>query len=235
MGTVVYMVILSLSILALGVWVFWSVRGVRAYLQARGKRLVTCPETHCAAAVEIDLKARAGGPFGVEATSACRIVHAGPSGRIAPRIACSRSRPGARGAGPQHRGGVVQRQDLRLLSQAGGQDRGMDWPHASPAGSGYEDPDVGRGPAREAAGGLRELQARLLVMPHCGNLPPRPPGAGHRPTAALVSPPARGMTARHAAGLESDRGISSGGTATRPVSCRWISDTECPRTAPCRD
>ncbi|MGD1155618.1 MAG: hypothetical protein ABSA41_07290 [Terriglobia bacterium] len=56
MGTVVYMFILSLSILALGVWVFWSVRGVRAYLQARGKRLVTCPETHCAAAVELDAK-----------------------------------------------------------------------------------------------------------------------------------------------------------------------------------
>lgn len=59
MGTIVVVFILSLSGLALGVTVFTSVRGVRAYLRARGKRLVTCPETHCAAIVELDAKGAA--------------------------------------------------------------------------------------------------------------------------------------------------------------------------------
>jgi len=56
MGTVVFVAVLSLSGLALGVTIFASVRGVHAYWRAGGKRLVTCPETHCAAAVELDAK-----------------------------------------------------------------------------------------------------------------------------------------------------------------------------------
>src|SRR5208337_1984998 len=56
MGTFMVVFILSLSGLALSVTIFASVRGVHAYLRARGKRLVTCPETHCAAAVELDAK-----------------------------------------------------------------------------------------------------------------------------------------------------------------------------------
>jgi hypothetical protein len=56
MGTVGVVVILSLAGLALAMTLIMSVRGVRAYLRARGKRLVTCPETHCAAAVELDAK-----------------------------------------------------------------------------------------------------------------------------------------------------------------------------------
>ena len=56
MGTLMIVLILSLSGLALGMISLMSVRGVRAYWRARGKRLVTCPETHCAAAVELDAK-----------------------------------------------------------------------------------------------------------------------------------------------------------------------------------
>jgi len=68
MGTVMVVVILLLAGLALGTTLFVSVRGVRAYVRARGKRLVTCPETHCAAAVELDaqgaaLKAFRGGTY----------------------------------------------------------------------------------------------------------------------------------------------------------------------------
>ncbi len=54
MGTLIVVVILSLSAIALGVTGFASIRGIRTYLRARGKRLVTCPETQCAAAVELD-------------------------------------------------------------------------------------------------------------------------------------------------------------------------------------
>ena len=54
MGTFMVVVILSLAGLALGMTIFVTVRGVVLYLRARGKRLVTCPETHCTAAVELD-------------------------------------------------------------------------------------------------------------------------------------------------------------------------------------
>jgi len=56
MGSAVVLLILSLSGLALCITVIMSVRGVRAYISARGKRLITCPENHCSAAVELDAK-----------------------------------------------------------------------------------------------------------------------------------------------------------------------------------
>jgi len=59
MGSVAIVVILSLAGLAAGIMTFASVRGIRAYVRARGKRLVTCPENHCAAAVELDAKGAA--------------------------------------------------------------------------------------------------------------------------------------------------------------------------------
>lgn len=59
MGTLMVVLILSLSGLALGMTSVMSVRGLRTYLRSRGKRLVTCPETHCAAAVELDAKGAA--------------------------------------------------------------------------------------------------------------------------------------------------------------------------------
>ena len=59
MGTLVTVFILSLCGLAVGVTIFASARGVRAYFRARGKRLVTCPETQCAAAVELDARTAA--------------------------------------------------------------------------------------------------------------------------------------------------------------------------------
>ena len=98
MGTVVVLFILSLAGLALGMMIFASVRGVRAYWRARGKRLVTCPENHCAAAVELDAKG-AGLRLSEEVlTSASRIVRAGRKRRIAPRIACRRSKRWGKGA-----------------------------------------------------------------------------------------------------------------------------------------
>jgi hypothetical protein len=59
MGTVLVVCILSLVGLSLVMTVFRLVRGFQAFWKARGKRLVTCPETHRAAAVELDAK-RAG-------------------------------------------------------------------------------------------------------------------------------------------------------------------------------
>lgn len=58
MNTLVYAFILSLAGLALGVALYLAIRGVRAYARTRGKRLVTCPETHCTAAVESPRESR---------------------------------------------------------------------------------------------------------------------------------------------------------------------------------
>jgi hypothetical protein len=68
MGTIVIVLILSLVGLVVVVSTFALVRGFRAYLRTRGKRLVTCPENHCTAAVELDaqgaaLKAFRGGTY----------------------------------------------------------------------------------------------------------------------------------------------------------------------------
>jgi hypothetical protein len=51
--------ILSLSGLALAMLFYVMARSLRTYLRARGKRLVTCPENHCVAAVELDAKGAA--------------------------------------------------------------------------------------------------------------------------------------------------------------------------------
>jgi hypothetical protein len=56
MGTVTTMFVLSLAISAFGLAIFMSVRGLRGFLRARGRRLVNCPENHCVAAVELDAK-----------------------------------------------------------------------------------------------------------------------------------------------------------------------------------
>jgi hypothetical protein len=48
--------ILSLGIVAAGVVIVSLFRGTRVFLRTRGKRLVTCPENHCVAAVELDAK-----------------------------------------------------------------------------------------------------------------------------------------------------------------------------------
>lgn len=68
MSTITDIVILSLTALVLGALILGSARTVRAFLQARGKRLIICPESHCAAAVELDavgagIKAFQGGNY----------------------------------------------------------------------------------------------------------------------------------------------------------------------------
>ncbi len=57
MSSVGQFVIWSLAILVVG---FLSARALRAYLKYRGKRLITCPENHRPAAVEVDASRAAG-------------------------------------------------------------------------------------------------------------------------------------------------------------------------------
>ena len=54
--------------LAVGLFIFRAIPGVRAYFGYRGKRLITCPETHKAAAVDVAAREAAIGAFLSEPT-----------------------------------------------------------------------------------------------------------------------------------------------------------------------
>ncbi|HLV86083.1 MAG TPA: hypothetical protein VKV39_03845 [Candidatus Sulfotelmatobacter sp.] len=66
--TVTLVVILAVILLAVGLFVFRAIPGVRAYLDFRGRRLVTCPETSNTAAVQVDSGQAAAGAFLSEPT-----------------------------------------------------------------------------------------------------------------------------------------------------------------------
>lgn len=65
-GTI--LVVIAVLALAVGLFVFRAIPGVRAYFEYRGKRLITCPETHKAAAVEVAAGEAAIGAFLSEPT-----------------------------------------------------------------------------------------------------------------------------------------------------------------------
>ncbi|MGA2344760.1 MAG: hypothetical protein ABSF93_02070 [Candidatus Sulfotelmatobacter sp.] len=66
--TVTMFVTLIVVMLALGLFVFRAIPGIRAYFDYRGKRLITCPETHKAAAVDVAAGEAAVGAFLSEPT-----------------------------------------------------------------------------------------------------------------------------------------------------------------------
>lgn len=61
--TITTLIILAVLLLAVGLFVLRAVPGVRAYFAFRGKRLVTCPETHKTEAVDVSAKEAALGAF----------------------------------------------------------------------------------------------------------------------------------------------------------------------------
>lgn len=66
--TTTILIVLVVLVLAVGLFVFRAIPGLRAYFQFRGKRLVTCPETKEAAAVEVAATEAAAGAFLKEPT-----------------------------------------------------------------------------------------------------------------------------------------------------------------------
>jgi hypothetical protein len=66
--TVTVIITLAVVALAIGLFVFRAIPGIRAYFDYRGKRLVTCPETHKAEAVDIAVGEAAVGAFLSEPT-----------------------------------------------------------------------------------------------------------------------------------------------------------------------
>ncbi len=66
--TLTLFVTLVVVVLAAGLFVFRAIPGVRAYFEYRGKRLITCPETHQAAAVDVAAGEAAVGAFISEPT-----------------------------------------------------------------------------------------------------------------------------------------------------------------------
>jgi len=54
--TVTVLIVVAVLALAVGLFVFRAIPGVRAYFDYRGKRLITCPETHKVEAVDVAAK-----------------------------------------------------------------------------------------------------------------------------------------------------------------------------------
>ena len=66
--TVTVLIALVVVALAVGLFVFRAIPGVRAYFGYRGKRLITCPETHTTEAVDVAAGEAAVGAFLSEPT-----------------------------------------------------------------------------------------------------------------------------------------------------------------------
>jgi hypothetical protein len=62
------LIIIAVLALAVGLFVFRAIPAVRAYFDYRGKRLITCPETHTPQAVEVAANEAAMGAFLTEPT-----------------------------------------------------------------------------------------------------------------------------------------------------------------------
>lgn len=63
MTTTVLTIIIAVLVLGVGLFVLRAVPSLRAYIRLRGKRLVTCPETHQCAAVDVAAGEAAIGTF----------------------------------------------------------------------------------------------------------------------------------------------------------------------------
>src|ERR1700745_2868323 len=68
MTVTVLTILIAVLVLAVALFVFRAVPGVRAYFKLRGQRLVTCPETRLPAAVEVAAGEAALGAFVNEPT-----------------------------------------------------------------------------------------------------------------------------------------------------------------------
>src|SRR6266568_3336490 len=66
--TVTLLIIIGVLALAVGLFVFRAIPGIRAYFDYRGKRLITCPETHKPEAVDVAASEAAIGAFLSEPT-----------------------------------------------------------------------------------------------------------------------------------------------------------------------
>ncbi len=59
----IFTIIVGVLVMATGLFVFRAIPSIRAYFTFRGKRLITCPETHLPEAVDVDAKDAALGVF----------------------------------------------------------------------------------------------------------------------------------------------------------------------------
>jgi len=66
--TVTMLIVIGVLALAVGLFVFRAIPGIRAYFDYRGKRLITCPETHKPEAVDVAASEAAVGAFLSEPT-----------------------------------------------------------------------------------------------------------------------------------------------------------------------
>src|SRR5271165_382291 len=66
--SVTALIVTVVVVLAVGLFLFRAVPAIRAYFQFRGKRLITCPESHTCEAVDVNATEAAAGAFLTEPT-----------------------------------------------------------------------------------------------------------------------------------------------------------------------
>ena len=66
--SVTALIVTVVVVLAVGLFIFRAIPGIRAYFQYRGKHLITCPESHTCEAVDVNAKEAAVGAFLTEPT-----------------------------------------------------------------------------------------------------------------------------------------------------------------------
>ena len=149
---------------------------LRAYRRFRGTRVITCPETGCAAAVEVD-KGHAAATYAIGEPD----LRLTSCSRWPEREGCGQECLSQIEASPE--GCLVRNMliewyqglDLRLLP--GGDPRDpLVRPQARARDAGRQDDRMARGEARRPAAGLRDAQACLLELPHRPDLPDEIPG-----------------------------------------------------------
>lgn len=85
--TITVLIVIAVLVLAVGLFVLRAIPGVRAYFDYRGKRLITCPESHTTEAVEVNAKEAAAGAFLTEPTLRLKEDRRAASHRSRARVA----------------------------------------------------------------------------------------------------------------------------------------------------
>ena len=119
MSTTVLTIIIAVLVLAVALFVLRAVPTMRAYTRFKGKRLITCPETNRAAAVDVAAGEAAIGTFLNEPT--LRLVECS---RWPERQGCGQDClkqieiESGELSGLEYRGEMVRRKEMRFLPQA---------------------------------------------------------------------------------------------------------------------
>ena len=173
-------VTIAVVLLAIGLGVGLS-RALRTYLKFRGKRIVSCPETHQAAAVRV-----AAGNAALKATIGHDELRLKECSRwpereaVRARVLATDRRSAEGVSGFDDRQSLVSGQGVRVLPQAVWR-TALGHASAGADGRAAQDGAVERNPRGEAAGNDADAFAGVLGLPYRRDVPARTSGNGGGP------------------------------------------------------